>query len=131
MHGLTMNHDGAMVSMSPIVPVAAPFGHLALVNQTAPVGAPAMRPTTVTPPSAALSSGTAASSFGLQATTGVMSSACLAVLGGLVLLSGTGRVSGRSRRDVGTGPTRYDVAWVATAVDRLRPDLGELSVLRT
>ena len=131
MHGLTMNHDAAMVSMSSSVPVEAPSVPLTPMTGTAAVSAPARSQTTVVSLGAALARGTSASRIGVLAPTGPMTTACLAFLAGLVLLFGSGRMLGRTRRDASTGPTRYDLAWLATAVDRLRPDLGELSVLRT
>ena len=60
-----------------------------------------------------------------------MTTACLAFLAGLVLLVGAGRMMSRVRPEATTHPSRHSVSWFATGLDRLRPGLGELSVLRT
>ena len=133
MHGLTMNHDAAMASMSTITPVtASAAGQLDPMTSTgAGQGSADMSHAAAMPTGGAALGGMGVSRVGSEFPMDPMANACLALLAGLLLLVGAGRVMRRVRPEATTRPSRHTVSWFATAVDRLRPDLGELSVLRT
>ena len=130
MHGLTMNHDAAMASMSTVTPVTASGTGQLDPMTTSGNGSSGMSHAAAMPTGAALD-GVGVSRAGSEFPVDPTASACLAFLAGLVLLVGAGRVMSRVRPEATTRPSRHTVSWFATAVDRLRPDLGELSVLRT
>ena len=113
MHGLTMNHDEAMPGMG--------TGHTASAN----LGGTDAGPRTVM--AATLRVVTAGTAHSMHAAT----TCCIAYLTSLLLLLGAGRLLVRRRSFSHDSSLRRDVAWFATAVERLRPDLAELSVLRT
>ena len=132
MHGLTMNHDAAMAGMSTGLSVAA-VGP----EPVEPVTGAATAGTADITHATAMSSSVRAlgvatvSRVGTQHQVDAMTAACLAFLAGLVLLVAANRLLSRVRRDPGPSRNKRHVAWFATAVERLRPDLAELSVLRT
>ena len=131
MHGLTMNHDAVMASMSTVTPVAAAgTGQLGAMT-SADTGSSDMNEAAATPTSTSALDAVTLSRIGTQSPADPMTTACLAFLTGLVLLIGAGRMMSRIRPEATTRPNRHSVSWFATALDRLRPDLGELSVLRT
>jgi hypothetical protein len=135
MHGLTMNHDAAMPStdaghtMSATLPMIN-SGHDSAMADAPVIGSvPDLAPVVRAGRAAAGAARalTAGSAHSIHAAT----ACCIAYLTGLLLLLGAGRLLGRRRRGRPACELRHDVAWFATAVGRLRPDLAELSVLRT
>lgn len=131
MHGLTMNHDAAMANMSTVTPLTAPGTGQLDAMTSAGNGSADMSKATEMPTGASALDRTTLSRIGMESPAAPMTTACLAFLAGLVLLVGAGRLTGRVRPEATTRPSRHSVSWFATALDRLRPDLRELSVLRT
>lgn len=132
MHGLATDHDAAVASMG--VGQNTSLSHDATRAGHVPVTADALAiasPVTAAAPAdsaaavvmRALRSGTAHSMHA--------AACCLAFLTGLLLLLGAGRRLARRRRAIQVPLLRHGVAWLATAVETLRPNLAELSVLRT
>ena len=136
MHGFTMNHDAAMASMgaghnTSVTFHASDSGHGAVMADALAMGSLANDlPRVVRADGAA-----AVDALVLRASPApgahVMATACLAFLTGLLLLFGASRLLARLRRGSRASRLPHNVAWLATAVERLRPDLAELSVLRT
>lgn len=131
MHGLTMNHDAAMASMRTVSPITVVSPrHLDPMTGADAIPSAAYQ-AVVMPASGTAFDGTTVSRVGTEPPADAVTVACVAFLAGLVLLVGAGRMVGRVRLEANELLGRQGVAWFATAVDRLRPDLGELSVLRT
>jgi hypothetical protein len=135
MHGLTMDHDASMPGMGTGHSTSANLngtdaGHRTVMADTPAIGsgldlAPVVRAGSAV--AATLRVVTAGTAHSVHAA----SSCCIAYLTGLLLLLGAGRLLVQRRSFSRDSSQRRDVAWFATAVERLRPDLAELSVLRT
>ncbi len=135
MHGFTMNHDAAMPSMgagniTSVTLAASDSGHHSVMADAHTTGA------LVTDAAVVVAAGSATVAVRMlraspAPSTHVMATACLAFLTGLLLLLGAAKLFTHLRRGAHASLLRRGVAWFATAVGRLRPDLAELSVLRT
>jgi hypothetical protein len=135
MHGLTMNHDASMPGMGTGHSTSGDLngtdaGHRTLMASASAIGsgldlAPVVRAGSAV--AAAVRVVTAGTAHSMHAAT----TCCVAYLTSLLVLLGAGRLLVRRRSFNHDSSLRRDAAWFATAVERLRPDLAELSVLRT
>lgn len=135
MHGLTMNHNPAMGGVN-AVSHGSPSPGGSLVGHE--LGMPATEASLTddmgaSAPSAATSglADEAMTATTVERTMGGMLTACVAFLTSFLLLLGVARLLLKVGRHSLELDGRAAVSWFATAVQRLRPDLAELSVLRT
>jgi hypothetical protein len=135
MHGLTMNHDASMPGMEAGHTTSATLRGTDAAHRTVMVDAPTKVSGSDLAPVVRAGSALAAAvrvvSAGTAHSVHAASSCCIAYLTALLLLLVAGRLLGRRRNRTHEFSIRRNVAWAATAVERLRPDLAELSVLRT
>jgi hypothetical protein len=136
MHGFTMNHDSAMASMgaghtTSVMIHAGDSSHHAVMADAVRIGSPVTDLPAVVSSDGSATVAVQVSRASSAPSTHVMATACLAFLTGLLLLVGAGKLLARLRRGGHASALRRGVAWLATAVGALRPDLAELSVLRT
>ena len=133
MHGLTMNHNTTMVAMSmhtapataggPAHAMAVPAAFLKSSAMHAPDEPSALEIAPQATP-------TLSQRIAPHAT-GDMTNACVAILTGLLILMATGSTLIRAVRPSDSSHRVRTPPWISAAVDRLRPDLAQLSVLRT
>lgn len=127
MHGLTMNHNTTMATMTADMGTAHNPNHsMALPSSATTAKGVSMAP--------ALDSieqlASATSHLVAPHPMGEMATACVAYLTGLLLVA-AGATLNRTIR-VSDAPHRVvALRWLPAAVERLRPDLAQLSVLRT
>jgi hypothetical protein len=135
MHGLTMAHDAAMPGMGAGHTTSATISATDAGHPTVMADAPGIGSGSDLAPVVHAASAVAAAvrvvTAGKAHSMHAASTCCSAYLTGLLLLLFAGRLLARRRSGTHEFSIRRNVAWFATAVERLRPDLAELSVLRT